>query len=96
MERTKSIETRGPSEEERELLALLLKEEGLYADRRERILRRDDLSEAPLSSAQERLWFLHHLRSQQPDLQHLFRRSTDGPSRHPRARTNPYRDPATT
>ena len=66
MERTKFVETRGPSEAEREILALLLKEEGLLPDRRERILRRDDLSEAPLSSAQERLWFLHHLDPNSP------------------------------
>ena len=60
METTGSVETHG-SAEERELFALLLKEEGVELNQRERIPKRDDLSDQPLSSGQERLWFLHHL-----------------------------------
>ena len=49
------------SKEKKALLALLLEEEGLNLDKPPAITPRKGGKVPPLSFAQERLWFLHHL-----------------------------------
>jgi hypothetical protein len=44
-----------------ELLKALLKEQGIDSSKDQSIPRRDPSKPCPLSFAQERLWFLHHL-----------------------------------
>jgi amino acid adenylation domain-containing protein len=54
------------SEEERELLALLLAEEGIDLPQARSITPRGEAGPAPLSFAQQRLWFLHQLDPDSP------------------------------